>query len=123
VDPRQLMKELFGSSRLPKPAAGPRDGAQDPWQQREEESAAFLERVSELSAGRFYKSDVTELDRAFNQISGDLRSQYLLGFYPDQSKLDGRMHSLDVRVTPPDAFVRNRRNYRAIPDPASRIPD
>ncbi len=112
VDPRQLMRELIGRSvRIPKPAKGQKD----PWQQREEEAAAFLEKVSELSAGRFYRSEVTEFDKAFKEISDELRSQYLLGFYPDRSKLDGKLHSLEVQVAAPDVVVRSRRNYRSVP--------
>jgi VWFA-related protein len=115
VDPRQLMRELVGSSsRLPKPAASRKNASKDPWEQREADAAAFLERVSDSSAGRFYRSDVAELDKAFNQISNELRSQYLLGFYPDKSKLDGEVHSLEVRVTAPDTVVRSRRSYRAV---------
>ncbi len=116
VDPRQLMKELVGRSvRIPKPVKG----RKDPWQQREEEAAAFLEKVSELSAGRFYRSEITEFDKAFKQISDELRSQYVLGFYPDQSKLDGQLHSLEVQVAVPDSVVRCRRSYRSIPDSKS----
>ena len=117
VDPRQLMKELVGgSSRMPKSAKGRKTGGPDPWQQREEQAAEFLEKVSEISAGRFYGSDVTELDKAFKQISDELRSQYLLGFYPDKSKLDGQMHTLEVQVAVPDVVVRSRRSYKAIRD-------
>ena len=113
VDPRQLMKELIGpSARLPR--IRPKDGSLDGWQQREEEAAAFLKKVSELSAGRFYRSDVTELDSAFKQISDELRSQYLIGFYPGQFQLDGRPHALEVRVKTPNTVVRGRRSYRAV---------
>jgi hypothetical protein len=70
--------------------------------------------MSELSAGRIYTSDVRELSRAFTQISGELRAQYLLGFYPDRAKLDGAMHNLEVRVAIPDATIRSRRSYRII---------
>jgi hypothetical protein len=76
-----------------------------------------------LSAGRFYRSDVPELDKAFKQISDELRSQYLLGFYPDQSKLDGRIHTLEVQVAIPDTLVRSRRSYRSIRDSKFEIRD
>ena len=113
VDPRQLMKELIGvSARLPK--AGRKDGLKDAWQEREEQAIKFLEKLSESSAGRFYRSDVNELDKSFKQISDELRAQYLLGFYPDQSKLDGQTHTLEVQVAVPDTIVRGRRNYKAM---------
>jgi Ca-activated chloride channel homolog len=116
VDPRQLMKELIGTSAgMPKSMERRKDGSNNPWQQREEEAARFLEKISGLSAGRLYRSEVTQFDRAFKQISDELRSQYLLGFYPDQSKLDGRIHDLEVRVSAPNTIVRSRRSYRAVP--------
>jgi hypothetical protein len=71
--------------------------------------------MSGLSAGSVYTSNVKELDRAFRQISGELRAQYLLGFYPDNSKLDGAMHNLEVSVAVPEAVIRSRRSYRTIP--------
>ncbi len=113
VDPRELMKEIIGSSvRLPKPSK-PREGTKDPWQQREDQAAEYLRRISEASAGRFYRSEVTEFDKAFKQILEELRSQYLLGYYPEKSKLDGRSHTLEVHVSVPDTVVRSRRNFRA----------
>jgi Ca-activated chloride channel family protein len=108
VDPQQLMKELIGvSARLPK-------AGRNAWQQREEQAIKFLEEVSDSAAGRFYKSDVKELDKSFKQISDELRAQYLIGFYPDQSKLDGQTHTLEVQVRVPDTVVRGRRSYRAV---------
>jgi hypothetical protein len=85
------------------------------WNKREERAAQYLEEISELSAGRFYRSEVTKLDNAFKQISDELRSQYLIGFYPDKSKLDGATHALAVTVSVADTIVRSRRSYRAIP--------
>ena len=124
VDVRQLMKGLMGASaRAPKSLSGRKDGLKDPWQQSEDQAVQFLEKVSELSAGRFYRSDVPELDKAFKQISDELRSQYLLGFYPDQSKLDGRIHTLEVQVAIPDTLVRSRRSYRSIRDSKFEIRD
>jgi|WetSurMetagenome_2_1015567.scaffolds.fasta_scaffold13628_2 VWFA-related protein len=114
VDPHELMKEIIGSSaRLPK-AVKQKDGARDPWQQREEQAAEYLDRISEASAGRFYRSGVTEFDKTFKQILTELRSQYLLGYYPDKSKLDGKSHVLDVQVSVQDVVVRSRRSYRAV---------
>ncbi len=117
VDPRELMKELVGrSSRIPKAAVERKNGPYTFWHEREEQAAQYLEKISELSAGRFYRSNVKELDTAFKQISEELRSQYLIGFYPDKSKLDGNMHTIVVGVTVPGAVVRSRRSYRAVPE-------
>jgi VWFA-related protein len=116
VDPRELVKELAGvSSRIPKAAAGREKGSYSVWSEREEQAAEYLSQISELSAGRFYRSDAKGFDAVFKQISEELRSQYLLGFYPDKSKLDGGVHTLVVGVAIPEAVVRSRRSYRATP--------
>ena len=81
VDPRELLEKLVGiSSRIPKEADERGIGPYADWNEREERAAQYLEEISELSAGRFYRSEVAKLDAAFKQISDDLRSQYLLGF-------------------------------------------
>ena len=108
VDPRELTKEMFGIL----PRFG---GAGDSWKQQENEAAEYLDKISDLSAGRLYASDIKDLDRVFRQISDELHSQYLLGFYPEKSKLDGSEHTLVVSVPVPDAVVRSRRGYRAVP--------
>jgi VWFA-related protein len=108
VDPRELMKELFG-------VAPRRGGSGALWREQEREAEQYLEGVSDLSAGRLYTSDIQDLDQVFRQISDELRSQYLLGFYPEKSKLDGAAHTLVVSVSVPDAVVRSRRSYRAAP--------
>jgi VWFA-related protein len=108
VDPRQLMKELFG--------VPPRkDATTAPWDELEAQAAQYLEKLADLSAGRFYRGNAGELDVVFKQISDELRAQYLLGFYPDTSKLDGSTHTLVVSVSVPDAVVRSRLSYRAVP--------
>ena len=106
VDPRELMQELFGVSS--------RKGTTISWDEYEKKAIQYLTQISELSAGRVYTSNVKELDRSFKQISGELRAQYLLGFYPEKSKLDGGMHNLEVTVSIPEAVIRSRRSYRAI---------
>ena len=62
VDPRELMKELFGIT--------PRRGSSgDAWKEQEKEAAQYLDKISDLSAGRLYTSDIKDLDRVFRQIS------------------------------------------------------
>lgn len=80
---------------------------------RNEEATAFLTKLSDVSAGRFYSSKISDLKKTFNLIAEELRHQYRLGFYPDVSKADGQRHMLRVEVSPPDAVVRARRSYQA----------
>jgi VWFA-related protein len=84
--------------------------------ERKNESAEeFLEQISEASAGRFYSSEVTDLEKTFKLIADELRHQYRLGFYANDDKSDGAEHKLTVEVSRPGAVVRARRNYRSAP--------
>ena len=80
---------------------------------RNEEAEAFLTQLSEVSAGRFYNSKLSDLKDTFKLITAELRHQYRLGFYPDGNKADGLRHTLRVEVNAPDAVVRARRSYQA----------
>jgi len=114
IDPREAMKKLFGvSSRMPRTMSGPEARA---ILAREKEAADFVEQLSNAAAGRLYRSEAADLKQAFAQITAELRHQYLLGFYPDKSKLDGTLHELRVEVARADVVVRARRSYRAIPE-------
>jgi Ca-activated chloride channel family protein len=70
-----------------------------------------LEFMATGTGGRCFLPTVgAELDTAFASIITELRTQYLLGFYPRDVPLNkDRFHKLEVRVTRPDlrAFARN----------------
>jgi VWFA-related protein len=83
---------------------------------RNEEAREFLTKLSDVSAGRFYGSEISDLKKTFKLIAEELRHQYRLGFYPDFSKADGQRHTLRVEVNTPDAVVRARRSYQAVAD-------
>ena len=53
-----------------------------------------------------------DLERGFKRIVADLSSYYLLGYYSDR-RMDGRFHSIRVRVKRPGVQVRARRGYLA----------
>jgi Ca-activated chloride channel family protein len=106
---RGPMRDLF-------PQRGPGQG---PRQQRREgraESAKeFLAKLSEVSAGRFYQSQKTDLKTTFVFIAEELRNQYRLGFVPDNLARDGSLHALKVKVDKPEVAIRARTQYRAMP--------
>jgi VWFA-related protein len=107
IDPRETMKKLFGvPSRLP----GGREMAPVI---PDVEDEKFLRGLSELSTGRVFASEIGELSKAFREVAEELRHQYLLGFYPEKSRLDGLVHELSVTIERPDTVIRARRFYRA----------
>jgi VWFA-related protein len=54
-----------------------------------------------------------DLDLGLKRISNDLSSYYLLGYYSNNSSLDGRYHTIKVRVKRPGVDVRARKGYRS----------
>jgi Ca-activated chloride channel family protein len=53
------------------------------------------------------------LEKAFDEISTELRSQYVLGYYPSNTKRDGTFRKIKVEVSQPDTKVLARKGYYA----------
>jgi VWFA-related protein len=91
-------------------------------EERNEEAMDFLRRLSEVSAGRYFSSEVSDLKQTFGQIVEELRHQYQLGFYP-QDHPPGSIHTIKVEVgiegARTDVVVRSRRSYRVAGEPRS----
>ena len=73
-------------------------------------------RMQEFSAqtgGAVYVPKSTnDLDDAFAQIAADLAQQYILSYYPEQDKRDGKYHLIALRVkSKPNARVRARKGF------------
>jgi len=59
-----------------------------------------LDEVTSVTGGRVFSvHDAVELSRAVTQISHELRSQYVLGYYPSNRSRDGKWRRLKVRLT------------------------
>jgi VWFA-related protein len=84
-------------------------------EERNEEAMDFLRRLSEVSAGRYFISEVSDLKQTFGQIVEELRHQYRLGFYPPDHPADS-IHNIKVEIgikaAHTDVVVRARRSYR-----------
>jgi Ca-activated chloride channel family protein len=72
-----------------------------------------LQFMAEGTGGRpFLPSLGAELDKAFGEIITELRTQYLLAFYPHDVPLTkDRFHKLEVRVGRPELRVSARNGY------------
>jgi Ca-activated chloride channel family protein len=72
-----------------------------------------LQFMAEGTGGRpFFPNVGAALDKAFTDIITELRTQYLIGFYPQNvSASKNRFHTLEVRVKRPDLQVSARNGY------------
>jgi Ca-activated chloride channel family protein len=73
--------------------------------------------LAQQTGGKYYYADASSLDKTFAQLSEDLRTQYLLGYYPsNRSGTDFRSISVKLR-NPADAayVIRNRPGYYPSP--------
>ncbi|MGA3259658.1 MAG: VWA domain-containing protein [Bryobacteraceae bacterium] len=72
-----------------------------------------LQFMAEGTGGRtFLLSEGPQLDRAFNSIITELRTEYLLGYYPHDVPLTKeRFHKLEVRLKSPELRASARNGY------------
>lgn len=78
-----------------------------------------LIQLSEDTGGKYYYATSTaQLDDAFRKISDELRTQYLLAYYPSQRASFSEFRKIDVKVTgtpeSADYRVRNRAGYYTV---------
>jgi Ca-activated chloride channel homolog len=72
--------------------------------------------LAEQTGGKSFYAEAGELDKAFTQVSEDLRTQYLIGYYPRNQEPGRNFHRLSVTIprATPDAFnIRYRTGYYA----------
>lgn len=72
-----------------------------------------LIQLSDDTGGRyFYAKSIAQLDDAFRQISDELRTQYLLAYYPSERFADSDFRRIQVKIADvPNASVRHRSGY------------
>jgi Ca-activated chloride channel homolog len=78
-----------------------------------------LIQLSEDTGGKYYyATSIAQLDEVFRKISDELRTQYLLAYYPSQRTSFNEFRKIDVKVTgPSDASsyrVRHRAGYYTV---------
>ena len=71
-----------------------------------------LARIAASTGGGYFElTDTRDLASTFRRVADELHQQYALGFAPES--LDGKQHSLNVRVAKEGATVRARKSYIA----------
>ena len=74
---------------------------------------SVLRKLSDETGGRVIDANSKDSSAAFQQIANELRTQYLLGYTPTNTKLDGTFRKIEVKVRVGDVKVDARRGYYA----------
>jgi Ca-activated chloride channel homolog len=81
---------------------------------------ALIQFSKDTGGKHYYAKDLSQLDVAFHQISDELRTQYLIGYYPSRRLASTDFRKIDVELAPsvPNADtlqVRHRAGYYTSP--------
>jgi hypothetical protein len=75
---------------------------------------SYLKSLAEKSGGRLLRADtISSLPDAFGQIASELRTQYMLGYYPLNKERDDRYRKIKVETTRKNVAIRARPGYLA----------
>ena len=79
----------------------------------------FLKDLASRTGGEYFRPEnISHLVGACEKIARDIRNRYTVGFAPDESKFDGKKHSIRVDAMGPDGrklAARTRTHYIAQP--------
>jgi Ca-activated chloride channel family protein len=70
--------------------------------------------AAESGGGYFELKEGADLSSTFTRVAQELHSQYVIGFTPEN--MDGKLHTLQVRIKRQGMTVRARKSYVASPD-------
>jgi hypothetical protein len=75
---------------------------------------SYLKALADKSGGRLLRADtIASLPDAFGQIAAELRTQYMLGYYPLNKERDERYRKIKVETTRKNVAIRARPGYLA----------
>jgi Ca-activated chloride channel family protein len=94
---------------------------------REKRARHLLEELAQVSGGRvFYPENLSELDPIAQTIARELRTQYIVGYYPTNAQRDGTWRSVRVDIKPDEKgnkrIARTRSGYYATALPDAKKP-
>src|SRR5471032_1304173 len=93
-----------GGGRGMRGGGGPRGGQDKP--------DDGLPKIAAATGGGYFELTSTDdLNATFTRVADELHHQYALGFTP--SKLDGKMHALDLKIAKEGLVARARKSYLA----------
>jgi Ca-activated chloride channel homolog len=84
---------------------------------------ALIQLSRDTGGKYYYASSLDQLDSAFKQISDELRTQYLIAYYPSTRLSDSEFRRIEIKInpstpdypTPSELQVRHRTGYYTMP--------
>ena len=74
-----------------------------------------LRKLSEETGGRVYKVDRRRtLEQVFKELQDEMRSQYMIGYTPNNDTKDGSYRKLEIKLANKDLKAQARKGYYAI---------
>jgi VWFA-related protein len=78
------------------------------------EGQRVAEKLTKQTGGRLIRvTSGKQLDKAFKELAQELRSQYVIGYYPTDSARDGSFRKIKVETTPEKYHILTRSGYYA----------
>jgi len=74
-------------------------------------SIEILEIIASETTGRFYEKDAANLKEAFQSIAEELKNQYLLGFYPQDTEKGKATGNIRIEVDRKDFRVKTKSRW------------
>jgi Ca-activated chloride channel homolog len=78
--------------------------------------------LSEQTGGKYYYVTNGDLDKIFQKVSDDLRTEYLIGYYPKDQDPGRQFHRITLKIpraAPNNFEIRNRAGYYTSPAPST----
>jgi VWFA-related protein len=77
-----------------------------------ERGRQYLETLATNTGGRMFEAEtIQNLETAFGGIAEELRRQYTIGYYPDDTGKPGERRKIKIEVTVPRSVVRAKTSY------------
>jgi VWFA-related protein len=77
-----------------------------------EKGRLYLDALATNSGGRMFEADtITNLEASFAGVAEELRRQYTIGYYPDDTGSPGERRKIKIEVARPKTVVRSKTSY------------
>jgi Ca-activated chloride channel family protein len=81
---------------------------------RSEVTMRLQQMVAATGGQAFFPSSLDDLDKSYEQVLAEIKSQYQLGYTSTNGVLDGTWREVEIKVRRPDVKVRSRKGYFAL---------